>query len=298
VSSPGNVVVRALAYLGVAVEDPAAWLRFGTEVLGLMPASEADRVDGQGRLRLDHRAWRIAVEKGASSDIVFAGYEVAGEAELVAIQTKLTEQGIQVNEDLELASNRGVTRLLRCLDPTGLRIEIVCGVTDRFELPFVSPAGVSGFVAGDQGLGHVVLGCDDIHAMRAFYVAGLGFRPSDRIRMSIGGIGKTELEFYHCNARHHTLALVPVLRPRRIFHFMVQVANVDDVGFALDRVQAAGAKITSTLGRHTNDHMLSFYAATPGGIEVEYGHGARTIDDAVWREALYHEPSMWGHKRS
>ena len=148
----GDVAVRALAYIGVAVEDPAAWLRFGTEVLGMMPAAESDRVDGQGRLRLDHRAWRIAVEQGTSSDIAFAGYEVASDAEFVAFQKKLAGLGVQVTEDAALAAQRGVTRLLRCVDPTGIQIEIVCGATDRFEHPFVSPAAVSGFVAGDQGL--------------------------------------------------------------------------------------------------------------------------------------------------
>lgn len=290
-----TVSVRALAYIGLSVEDPAAWLRFGTEVLGCMPA---DAIDGAQRLRVDQRAWRIALEQGSANDITFAGYEVASESQLDAMKTKLTALGVLVSEDDgALAADRGVTRLIRCSDPLGIQIEIVCGVTDRFERPFVSPAGVSTFVTGEQGLGHVVLGSDDIPAMRAFYVGGLGFRPTDRIRMSIGGIGQTELEFYHCNARHHTLALVPARRPRRIFHFMLQVGGVDDVGFALDRVQAAGAKVTSSLGRHTNDHMFSFYAATPGGIEVEFGCGARSVDDATWCEALHHKPSMWGHKR-
>ena len=105
------------------------------------------------------------------------------------------------------------------------------------------------------------------------------------------------MEFFHCNERHHTLALVPARRPRSIFHFMLQAASLDDVGFAFDRVQASGGKITATLGRHTNDHMFSFYAATPGGIEVEFGHGARTVDPTTWRESLHHKPSMWGHKR-
>ncbi|UCE30034.1 MAG: VOC family protein [Burkholderiales bacterium] len=291
----GAVSVRALAYIGVAVEDPQAWLRFGTEVLGFMPAREAD---GGNRLRIDHRAWRIAVGQGGANDLDFMGFEVSGDAELDAIACRLAGLGHAVTaDDGELARDRGVSRLIHCVDPIGIRIEVVSGATDRFEHPFVSPCGVSGFVTGEQGLGHVVLGSEDIAAMRRFYVDGLGFRLSDRIRMPIGGAGQTELEFYHCNPRHHTLALVPVRRPQRIFHFMVQVAGIDDVGFALDRVRAAGAKVTATLGRHTNDHMVSFYAATPGGIEVEYGCGARTIDEAVWRVALHHRPSMWGHVR-
>jgi 2,3-dihydroxybiphenyl 1,2-dioxygenase len=290
-----NTSVRALAYIGVAVEDPQAWLRFGCDVLGFMPAAKQD---GEDRLRIDERSWRIAVEKGATNDLAFIGYEVTGEEELEAMFRKLLALGIKVTEGSdELAKDRGVFRLIQCNDPNGLSIEISCGNSERTEYPFVSPCGVNGFVTGAQGLGHVVLGCDDPNAMRRFYVDALGFKLSDRIRMNIGGFGQVEMEFFNCNQRHHTLALVPVSRPRKIFHFMVQVANMDDVGFALDRVQAAGAKITSTLGRHTNDHMFSFYAATPGGIEIEFGCGARTIDHATWREALHYKPSMWGHKR-
>ncbi|MBS0521536.1 MAG: VOC family protein [Proteobacteria bacterium] len=287
--------VRSLAYIGVAVENPDAWLRFATDVLGLMPADDAD---GPGRLRVDHRAWRIAVEQGSRSDIAFAGFEVSSEGELAAMQRKLTALGVAVSEDDgALAADRGVTRLIRCRDPIGMQVEIFYGATDRFEKPFASPQAVSGFVTGDQGLGHVVLGGDDIGALRTFYAGALGFRRSDIIRMEFRGQGKRELEFYHCNPRHHTIALVPARGVRRIFHFMLQVASFDDVGFAMDRVQAAGARITATLGRHTNDHMISFYAETPGGIEVEYGFGARVVDDAVWTEALHHKPSIWGHKR-
>ncbi|MEK9776159.1 MAG: VOC family protein [Quisquiliibacterium sp.] len=286
--------VCALAYLGVAVDDPAAWMRFATDVLGAMPA---DPGDGADRLRIDQRAWRIAVQKGAQNDLAFAGFEVANQVRLAALNEHLTGLGIATQwGDAALVANRGVTALLRCTDPGGTSIEICCGATERFEQPFISPAGVSGFVTGDQGLGHIVLGCEDIDAMRRFYVEGLGLRLSDRIRMSISGV-PVQMEFFHCNARHHSLALVPLRRQRGIFHFMLQAASLDDVGFAYDRVLASGDTITATLGRHTNDHMFSFYAATPGGIEVEFGYGARTVDDATWCEGLHHKPSMWGHKR-
>ncbi len=289
------VSVGSLAYLGFTVEDPSAWLHFATNVLGLMPADEND---GAGRLRIDQRSWRIAVEKGAKTDIAFAGFEVSGRDELSAMRLQLARHGIAVSEDDgSLAADRGVTGLIFCRDPLGIQVELFYGATERFEKPFVSPMAVHGFVTGDQGLGHVVLGDDRIEALRAFYVDALGFRRSDIIRMEFGGLGQKELEFYHCNPRHHTVALVPVRGGRRIFHFMLQVDNIDDVGFALDRVMATGGRVTATLGRHTNDHMISFYAEMPGGIEVEYGYGARIVDDATWKQTLHRKPSIWGHKR-
>jgi hypothetical protein len=109
--------------------------------------------------------------------------------------------------------------------------------------------------------------------------------------------GVTQLEFYHCNPRHHTLALSPIKADRRTRHFLLQAESFDDVGFALDGAQASGAKVSATLDRHTNDHMISFYALTPAGFEVEYGFGARTVDGETWVDALYHRPSNSGDKR-
>ncbi len=53
-----------------------------------------------------------------------------------------------------------------------------------------------------------------------------------------------------------------------------------------------------TLGRHTNDHMTSFYANTPSGFFVEYGWGGRVIDPGSWApHETYDGPSLWGHER-
>jgi hypothetical protein len=41
------------------------------------------------------------------------------------------------------------------------------------------------------------------------------------------------------------------------------------------------------LGKHTNDHMVSFYLRTPSGFNVEYGWGAREMDDATWQVQVH-----------
>ena len=52
------------------------------------------------------------------------------------------------------------------------------------------------------------------------------------------------------------------------------------------------------LGRHSNDHMTSFYANTPSGFFIEFGWGARIIDPATWQPHETHDgPSYWGHER-
>ncbi len=44
------------------------------------------------------------------------------------------------------------------------------------------------------------------------------------------------------------------------------------------------------------DRMVSFYAGTPSGFEVEYGFAAITVDEAVWRVSRHDKTSIWGHK--
>src|SRR5205807_1878480 len=80
-------------------------------------------------------------------------------------------------------------------------------------------------------------------------------------------------------------------------HVMLEVADVDDVGRAYDLVNTLGYKVAMSLGRHTNDHMTSFYVRTPSGFEIEYGAGGRLIDmTQPWTPSHYDAMSFWGHK--
>ncbi len=287
--------IGSLGYLGIKAKDPRAFAEFATRILGLMPGESAGEAR---RFRLDELAWRLAVEQGDGDDAAYIGFEVSGAPELEALRKRLTEGGVAVADGgVDLVSARGVLGLIVCKDPDGLPVEIFYGPTLRTEMPFTSPAGVASFVTGTQGLGHVVLSTKNIAAARHFYQDLLGFRLSDTIRMRMGPDASFEMEFFHCNPRHHTLALIPLPMPKRLHHFMLQVPTLDAVGFALERAEAAQVPITSTLGRHTNDRMVSFHARTPAGFEVEFGFGALEVDDTTWRVTRHDKPSSWGHKR-
>lgn len=287
--------IGSLGYLGLKVKEPHAFTEFATGILGLM----AGEVVGEARrFRLDELDWRISVEQGDADDVSYLGFEVAGPTELDTVREGLVKAGVAVDGSNPGAiAERGVLELIACRDPDGLPVEIFYGPTVRTEVPFVSPVGVSQFVTGTQGLGHVVLSTRDIAASRHFYRDLLGFRPSDTIRMRMGPQASFDMEFFHCNPRHHTLALIPLPMPKRLHHFMLQVPTLDVVGFALERAEAANVPISATLGRHTNDRMVSFYTRSPAGFEVEFGFGALEVDDATWRVTRHEKPSSWGHKR-
>lgn len=149
---------------------------------------------------------------------------------------------------------------------------------------------MSRFLTGSQGLGHVVLATPDLAQADRFLRDVLGFKKSDEIYTFI------DLWFYHCNPRHHSIALTPMPGVRGLHHVMVEVAEFDDVGIAYDLCMSRNIPLSMTLGRHVNDRMVSFYVRTPSGFDLEYGWGGATVDDETWTVAQYEAPSVWGHQ--
>jgi hypothetical protein len=75
---------------------------------------------------------------------------------------------------------------------------------------------------------------------------------------------------------------------------MVELEDLDAVGRLYDRCEREGT-VTRSLGRHSNDGMVSFYAAAPDPVEIEIGCGGRLVADEV-TETTYDAPSVWGHR--
>jgi hypothetical protein len=135
-------------------------------------------------------------------------------------------------------------------------------------------------------------------ASRRFLEQGIGLVRSDSLTMDTGD-GQMRGVFYHCNPRHHSLALgTPPAGapPRRLHHMMLEAREVDGVGAVYERILAAGVPIAAGLGRHDNDGMFSFYAVGPAGYQVEVGWGAVQITDPWDGDHVYDRGSRWGHK--
>jgi 2,3-dihydroxybiphenyl 1,2-dioxygenase len=284
--------IEALGYLGLEVSDLTAWHAFARDQLGLQWSA---RDDGTVDLRLDAYACRIRLHEGPRDDLAYAGWEVRDEAALEALAGRLSLAGVPVRKAThEETADRRVRAMICFVDPEGSRHEAFYGPLQRTDDPFVSPRGVS-FKTGRQGLGHLVLSCSDKPKMMRFFLDTLGFRLTDHIQTEVVPGRPLEISFMRCNARHHSLALAPVPIPKRIVHLMIETASLDDVGRALHRCLAAGTHLTFTLGRHSNDNMLSFYPLTPSGFDVEYGWGGLEVDDQSWHVLTHEANSAWGH---
>ncbi len=281
-------MIQALSYIGFTSPNTEEWRTFGPDLLAFELAADAS--DGGVRLRLDDAAWRIAIHPGPANNLAYLGWSVAGPAALNAAIERLSASGVEVHraEEGERAE-RGVAEMVWFFDPVGWRHELSWGQAVR-PASFRPGRALSGFVTGDGGLGHVVLFAPDPALTEDFYINVLGMRLSDQIYM-----GPIILRFLRCNPRHHTMALVNIPGMIGFHHLMVEVASMDDVGTALDRVKAAGCSVSMDVGRHTNDYMTSFYVRTPSGFDIEYGHGGRLVDDATWQSNTYDSNSIWGH---
>ena len=185
---------------------------------------------------------------------------------------------------------RGVAAGIRFQDPAGNQLEVVHGAeTDGST--FVPARSISGFRTGPLGVGHLVYLTPDISPLRRFYEGVLGFHLSDY------GTKPFEASFYHVNARHHSLAIVQGSAPR-IHHVMIEMNHLDDVGQGYDIALAEPGLVATTLGRHINDLMTSYYVRPPDGFFGACAWGGRSIDPATWEPfELRHGTSLWGHDR-
>jgi len=292
-------LIQSLGYLRIESADVAAWREFGTRVLGMVEGSGPD--DGAAYLRMDDLPARLVIVPGKRDRLLATGWEVPGEQALAEVGRALDQAGIPVKAGTpEEAAERQVAQLLCFDDQAGNALEVFSGAA-LASRPAISRYG-NRFVTGLLGLGHVVLPVSDEEPALRFYTEVLGFRLRDSMRMPPELFGRPAggpplwMRFLGCNPRHHSLALAPFPAEAGIVHLMIEVASLDDVGLAMDRCARRGARISATLGRHANDLMVSFYVATPGGFDIEYGTDGRLVDDATWVSRETTAISLWGHK--
>ena len=288
--SPLKSPIKALGYLGIEASSLDEWSNYATRFIGMQLGQlRSDRL----QLRIDERAHRLTVHRGDSNKgIRYFGWEVEDTAALSQLAARLEQSGIAVTAgDSSLRQQRGVTDLISFADPAGNRLEAYYGA-EQAATPFTPGRSISGFRSGALGMGHAVLTVTEVAPLLRFYQQVLGFGMSDYI------LHPFKAYFMHVNGRHHALALIQT-GTAGVHHIMLEMLGLDDVGQAYDLALGEPDRIGTTLGRHTNDFMTSFYARTPSDFMVEIGWGGRVIDPANWQPfEVTAGPSMWGHDRN
>ena len=282
-------MIRSMAYLGLVTPAVAEWRTFGSEILGLQLIEEGE--GGVARFRMDEADCRLWVHPGEKNDIGYIGWQLTGEKEARELGEVVAAAGPAITRATpEEAAARCVAGYYWFVDPAGFRHELSWG---QYVTPnsFQPGWAMSGFKTGEQGMGHIVLLVPDLPAADKFYREVMGFHQSDCIRD-----GARALHFYHCNGRHHSLAIgSPGPGVRGAHHIMLEVNSLHDVGKAVDRCELLDVPVSKSIGCHTNDRMVSTYIFSPSVLRVEYGFGGVEIDD-LWEPKTYSRTSIWGHK--
>ncbi|MEO5734132.1 MAG: VOC family protein [Rubrivivax sp.] len=288
------------AYIGIDCTKPGAVATYLQDVVGLMPgeprqgAASTWRVDGKGM-----RLWLQQAERDDAACIGFTAGSVDAYQRGLA---RLKQIGVEcASLTAEQKALRGVQEGVSMRTPWGVPLELVHGLADA-TTPFESASYPDGLVTQGQGFGHfvfVVGSAEDYEASRRFAIEGLGLKLTDWLRMPIGGEMEMNVSFFHCNARHHSLAVgfVPMPSvPQSLHHINFEVAQVATVGSAYERALNAGTPLANTLGQHANDGMVSFYSLSPAGWAVEVGATGRTVTEDWADSREYDRISDWGHQ--
>lgn len=288
-------LINGLGYLKVQASDLPRWRTFALEGLGFAEARESGSASGALHLRMDERRSRLVVEPGEADRVLAVGWEVRDQFALAAVRRRVQESGRTVRELPESeVDRRGIEAAIAFEDPAEVPVEVFCG-PELDHSPLITPFGAQ-FVTGAQGMGHVVLPTPATDDAVSFYTEVLGFLP--RGSMKLGGPKPTRrVRFMGVNQRHHSLAVAPAPggRDPGLVHLMVEVDTLDAVGRALDRVRQLGFSVSSTLGRHTNDKMVSFYVRAPGGWDIEFGTDGMLVDETHYTAEEITADSYWGH---
>ena len=280
--------LEALGYVGIRTGHLEDWSAYAARFLGMQ---EVDRSANSAAFRMDDRRQRLLVTQGPGEGPAFYGWEAADAAAMERIAADLERAGVPVARgSAALAAERHVTDLIVFADPVGNRLEVFHGPEIATD-PFMPGRAISGFRTGPLGMGHAVLTTERLDEVVPFYTDVLGFALSDYISKPFGAY------FFHTNPRHHSLAFIDTGK-NGIHHLMIETCFLDDVGQAYDLALRTPDMIGTTLGRHVNDEVTSFYSWSPSKFLFEYGWGGRTIDPAGWTPHERTEgPSLWGHDR-
>lgn len=294
--------ILALGYIGISSTDIESWRRFAVDVVGMAEASSISESEAL-YLKLDEYAWRLGIFPGDHDGLLFAGWELRDQAAFDQAVSELEQANIPFERgSAELAAQRNVAELLRLRDPSGLSLELFYAMGLDYVQPHTLVSG--GFETGyhgDMGLGHFVIPTPHFEECHRFYTQVLGFGQTDYMHFQFSpapddaGQG---LHFLHVDSpRHHSLALFQDPNPPAsgCVHLMVEVKALDEVGYFIDRCKQHGVAIVSSLGRHTNDRMISVYAQSPGGFALEFGCDGVQLDWNSYKPTVSLKPSLWGH---
>jgi len=285
-----------LGYIVIQTNRFSDWRRFGCDAIGMHVDDTASDVI---RFRLDDNETRFLLQRGPAEDVTALGWQLDDHDTFDEILRRVRRHGVPVTEgSAEEAALRGVERMARFPGPNGLAQEIFTHA--RHSATPLDMAVRGGFVTGAGGIGHVAVTSKKPHQVHGYFGTVFDARLSDYIDETISGL-KFKIRFLRVNQRHHSVAIAAVNRlpinpiRTRVQHLNIQVADLDDLTSSYQRIKELGFHLALSMGQHTNDRELSYYAVTPSGFEWEVGWNPIVVDETTWEPTTHQGISIWGH---
>lgn len=283
--------IVGLGYMGLTTAHVEEWKSYAPEILGMqVRPTEGDSLF----LRMDDRHHRIALRHGDQERLSYIGWELLNRPAWEEGLVILEKAGYQVSvADEALCEERAVHAMAWLEGPDQVRHEFFYGAAFNTHT-FLPGRPHNGFISGDGGFGHVVLTVPEwTEELRHFIEEVLDFK------WFSSGADTGKRRFYRPRRNHRTHAIGYSIVPGvlGLQHVGIEVNDLDDVGIAYDRVLERGYPLMATLGRHTQDPVISFYHFSPSGFPIEYINAG--IEDSEAHPFVEGKPesiSVWGHK--
>jgi catechol 2,3-dioxygenase-like lactoylglutathione lyase family enzyme len=257
------IQVVKLAHVGFGARNLSLQAEFYTDKWGLQPIEEHG---SELFLRAEGPEHHVLTLHGGEPGLHHIALAVAAPEDIDRAHDELLAAGVEVVTPPTQELEPGVARAIRFKDPDGNLVELVAGVDEVHE-----PYG--GRDAKPYALNHVVLNCGDRDRTEAFYRDTLGFKFTDQV----GDL----LNFYRCNANHHSLAFGGPGRDGRVGlnHAAFELKDYEQWLKAVFWAGEKGVTRTWGPGRHLVGNNLFSYYLDPEHNVVEYTAEVEQITD-------------------
>jgi 2,3-dihydroxy-p-cumate/2,3-dihydroxybenzoate 3,4-dioxygenase len=235
--------------------------RFYEEIVGLQRAGE-EEIDGSLTFLCGTDNCEVVLHQSPNPGFRSMAVALESDRAFEAVHARLAENGVagRMVPDDECRRRRWL-RAWRIGEPN-------TGATFEFYVPRAAsdaPTFVPS-VAKIQRIGHVVFTTPRYAETIAFLKGVLGFAASDEIEGVISFMRPPP------NPYHHGVGVARGTR-HGLHHLNFMVAEIDDVGAALNRFKRHQVPVVFGPGRHIASNSVFLYFLDPDGMTLEYSFG-------------------------
>ena len=241
--------------------------RFYEEIVGLQRVGGV-RVDGSLTFRCGTDHCEVVLHQSPVPGFRSMALALEGEHAFDALQQRLAQSGVACHKipDDECDRRRWLGGWRIAEPNTGATFEFYVPDAAQDAPPFVPS------VAKIQRIGHVVLTTPRYAETIAFLKGVLGFAASDDIEGVISFMRPPP------NPYHHGVGVARGTR-HGLHHVNFMVAEIDDVGVALNRFKRHQVPIVFGPGRHIASNSVFLYFLDPDGLTLEYSFGMEEFSE-------------------